>query len=78
MVTNRFKQWLKAATAGRKKEVAASAKTSVSILYQLGYGYRSASADLAARIETASGGEVTRADMNETCNGCKYFKECKK
>lgn len=78
VVTAKFKRWMASASSTRKKEVASGARISLSLLYQLGYGYRNASSELAARVETATEGELTRADMNETCNGCKYFKECQK
>jgi hypothetical protein len=78
MVSDRFKHWMKTATGERKKEVAKGAKLSPIRLYHLASGYRNASSDMAARIEGAAGGELTRADVSGTCAACKYYKECKK
>jgi hypothetical protein len=78
MPISNFKRWMSKSSPEDKKAVAKRAKTTVPLLYQLGYETRKASNDLAARIEQASDGAVTRADLNSTCDKCPYFKECKK
>ena len=82
----KFKQWMAGSTPGEKKELAIKAKTSLSLLYQLDYGTRNASADLAGRIEQGVKSinrrkrhtplpEVLRGDLCETCAKCKFYKE---
>jgi len=78
MVSINFKRWMKFTSPEKRRAVAKGADTSPAQLHHLVTGYRKASSDLAARIEAASNGEVTRADINETCRSCKYFKECNK
>jgi hypothetical protein len=81
MPIGNFKRWMQKATPDDKKQLAKGAKTTVPLLYQLTYegqNKRVASSDLAARVEKASGGKITRGDLNPTCESCPYFKECKK
>ena len=63
-----------------KKKSPSGARISLSLLYQLGpHGYRNASSGIwrGAGRDSQRRRVLTRADMNETCNGCKYFfKEC--
>lgn len=77
MITSKFKKWVAALSTERKKNIASEAGTSVAMLYQLASGHRAASNELAARVETAANGEVTRGDMNATCRNCQYFIGCK-
>lgn len=83
---------MRAATTAEQLELAASAKTTRSVLYQLTYveekGGRKASAELAARIETAAAPitkrakgrlpALTRGDLNATCGQCPYLHKCLK
>ena len=81
MPISNFKRWMKRATPEEKRALAKGAKTTVPLLYQLTYdaqNKRVASSDLAARIERASAGEISRGDLNPTCDACPYFRECKK
>ena len=82
-----FRQWMKEANADEKKELAIKARTSLSLLYQLDYGTRNASADLAGRIEEAIKRinrrkrhtplpVVQRGDLCEACSKCRFYKEC--
>lgn len=54
-----LRKWMASASAERRAEVAASAGTSVGHLWQLAGGHRRASAELAGRLQDASGGEIT-------------------
>ena len=47
----------------QREALAAAAITTVGYLYQLAGRHRRASVDMAIRIETASGGVVTREDL---------------
>lgn len=87
MSTAKFKDWMKLSTALEKKELAIKARTSLSLLYQLDYGTRKASADLAGRIEQGVKSinrrkrhtplpDVQRGDLCETCAKCRFYKEC--
>lgn len=78
MPISNFKRWMKQSTPDEKKELAKGAKTTLGLLYQLSYGTRKASNEVAARVEQASAGAITRGDLNATCEKCPYFKECKK
>ncbi len=88
MTISKYKLWMSESTSEEKKELAEKAGTSLSLLYQLGYGTRTASPDLAGRIEKASSGinrrarhkplpDVDRADLAEACANCKFYKGCK-
>ena len=81
-----YKQWMKDSTIEEKKELAIKARTSLSLLYQLDYGTRNASADLAGRIEQGVKSinrrkrhtplpEVMKGDLCETCAKCRFYKE---
>lgn len=74
MTTANYKRWMAGSTPQRKKEVAVRAKTSLPMLYHINTGYRKPSSELAARIEGACGGELTRGDISETCSRCPYYK----
>lgn len=77
MPISNFKRWMKQSSPDEKKALAKGAKTSVNMLYQLGYGTRKASSELAARVENAAAGEIARGDLNATCEKCPYFKRCR-
>lgn len=87
MSVEKFREWMKESTITEKKELALKARTSLSLLYQLGYGTRTASADLAGRIEKASSilsrksrhkplPVILRGDLVDACAKCPYYKEC--
>jgi hypothetical protein len=87
MSVAKFKQWMASSNALEKKELAIKARTSLGLLYQLDYGTRKASADLAGRIEQGVKSinrrkrhdplpEVLRGDLCETCAKCRFYKEC--
>jgi hypothetical protein len=90
MGSKKLHEWMKAATPDEQHALAAAAKTSRSVLYQLCYpkekGGRVASAELADRIETAakpitakSKGrlpQLTRGDLCPACAACPYFAKC--
>lgn len=89
MSIEKFKKWMGESTAGEKKELAIKARTSLSLLYQLVYGTRNASSELAGRIEQGVKSinrrkrhsplpVVQRGDLCETCSKCKFYKECDK
>lgn len=78
MPISNFKRWMAKSSPDDKKATAKRAKTSVNMLYQLGYETRNASNELAARLEDAADGAFSRADLNPTCAKCPYFKGCKK
>lgn len=79
---NVLKQWMAAATVAEQKQLALAAQTSRQYLYQLSNGYRSASTDLAGRIEIASEPirkmskgrlpKITRMDLCNACEVCPY------
>ncbi|MBF8793442.1 hypothetical protein IRZ70_11570 [Pseudomonas monteilii] len=62
-MNDHLRDWLSGATNERRQAVAAAAKTSVGHLWQLAGGHREASADLAERLQDASGGEITIAGL---------------
>lgn len=90
MPSEKLQEWMKAATTEEQYELAAAAKTSRSVLYQLTYskekGGRTASAELAGRIEEAAAPitarakdrlpALTRGDLAPACAECHYFKKC--
>jgi hypothetical protein len=88
MAISRFKLWMKNSTAEEKKELAEKAETALSLLYQLSYGTRKASPELAGRLEHAAikvgtgvQGKLrafTRGDLSEACAKCHFFKDCQK
>jgi hypothetical protein len=77
MNLERFKSWMKATTVEQKQRAADTAQTSVAHLYQLASGHRKASADLAARLESAIE-PLDRGDIAEACQNCCFYQECKK
>jgi hypothetical protein len=83
MAISKFKAWMKESTIDEKRELADNAQTSLSLLYQLSYGTRKASSELAGRIEKASAGMnselpvLKRGDLSEACARCSHYKECK-
>lgn len=52
-------KWLKSAT----KEQVETTRTTRGYLLQVGYGHKKASAELAARLESVTGGVVTRKQL---------------
>lgn len=62
-MNHHLREWLAAAPAQRRKEVAAAANTTVGHLWQLAGGHRKASAELAERLQDASGGEISIAGL---------------
>ena len=85
MTSTRFKDWMKQSTIHEKRLLAQKAETSLSLLYQLSYGTRHASAELAGRIEKAIAlvnkaarhaplPDVTRSDLSDACAKCPYYK----
>ena len=58
-----LRDWLASAPNDRRKAVADAAKTTVGHLWQLAGGHRKASAELAERLQEASGGEITIAGL---------------
>ncbi|MEB2621439.1 hypothetical protein [Pseudomonas sp. YuFO8] len=62
-MSEHLRDWLASATNDRRQLVAIAAKTTVGHLWQLAGGHRKASAELAARLQDASGGEITIAGL---------------
>jgi len=62
-MNDHLRQWLAQASSERRKAVATEARTTVGHLWQLSGGHRRASADLAIRLQKASGGEITLAGL---------------
>lgn len=85
---NAIKKWMLAATADEQAKLAKAANTSRNYLYQLASNQRTASSDLAARIEIAAKPlrlasknrlpELTRADISPVCGACPYAIKCLK
>lgn len=77
---------MRAATPKEREALAEHAATSVGHLRQLAGGYRTASPDLAGRIESAtqrmhaaSGArlpQVVRTDLAPACRACPYAQRC--
>jgi hypothetical protein len=78
MISAVFRRWMHTATMDEKTEAAHRANSSLAMFYQLSQGVRSASSELAARIEKGTGLRVSRADLSDVCHECHYYKECKK
>jgi len=83
----KFKSWMKESTIDEKRELAAHAETSLSLLYQLSYGTRKASSELAGRIEKSVAvmnrrarhkplPAIDRGDLTEACAKCPFYKAC--
>lgn len=62
-MSDHLREWLAKTPADRREEVAKQAGTSVGYLWQLSGGHRKATSDLAARLQDASGGEITIAGL---------------
>lgn len=62
-MNDHLREWLANATNEHRRDVAAAAKTTVGHLWQLAGGHRKASAELAERLQDASGGEITIAGL---------------
>ena len=62
-MNDHLRDWLANATNDRRQAVAAAAKTTVGHLWQLAGGHRKASAELAERLQDASGAEITIAGL---------------
>lgn len=58
-----LRDWLASSTNDRRIAVAIAAKTTVGHLWQLAGGHRKASAELAERLQDASGSEITIAGL---------------
>lgn len=89
MTIDKFIDWMSESTIAEKKELALRARTSLSLLYQLGYGTRSASASMAGRIEKSAAviakkkrhkplPVILRGDLAKACAECPYYERCKK
>ena len=87
MAISKFTTWMKESTIEEKRELAQKAETSLGLLYQLSYGTRKASSDLAGRIEHSASvigkrvrhkplPELRRGDLAEACAKCPHYKEC--
>lgn len=62
-MNDHLRDWLASAPNDRRQAVADTAKTTVGHLWQLAGGHRKASAELADRLQDASGGEITIAGL---------------
>ncbi|MFJ5297467.1 hypothetical protein ACIQAL_13190 [Pseudomonas sp. NPDC088368] len=62
-MNDHLRGWLASATPDRRKQVADAANTTVGHLWQLAGGHRKASAELAERLQDASGGEIKIAGL---------------
>mgnify|MGYP003604983055 FL=1 len=62
-MNDHLRDWLASAPNDRRQAVADAAKTTVGHLWQLAGGHRKASAELADRLQDASGGEITIAGL---------------
>jgi hypothetical protein len=81
-----MKVWMENATTEEQKQLCEMAETSRGYLYQLAGGFRSASAELAARVEEAtkvlaksSKGRlpvVYRTDLSKACSACHFARKC--
>jgi len=78
--------WLEVATATERDAMSQAAEVSIGYLYQLASGRRSASAEVAARISTASKvmhltsgrrlPEICRTTLCHACSQCPFAKAC--
>ena len=62
-MNDHLRDWLASSPNDRRQAVADAAKTTVGHLWQLAGGHRKASAELADRLQDASGGEITIAGL---------------
>jgi len=80
------KVWMSTATVAEQEALAKEVGSSRGYLYQLAGGFRNASADLAAKIESAtlqmakkSKGRlpvVFRTDLSTACSQCHFARKC--
>lgn len=85
-MSEKFKQWMDASTTLEKEILASQAQTAMRYLYALSNGERTASADVAGRMEQSmkelrkkSKGrlpKVTRVDLCPACAACPYSPKC--
>lgn len=81
-----LKDWMARASTLEKHEMARLAQTSVAYLHQIATGHRKASAELAGRLEIASGiladktanvlPRLRRLDLCAACAVCPYARGC--
>ena len=87
MTIAKYKDWMAKSAIDEKRELAIKARTSLSLLYQLGYETRTASPDLAARVARGIASinkrkrhvplpEVAQGDLSPVCAKCKFYREC--
>ncbi|MDS9879307.1 hypothetical protein RMI40_31205 [Pseudomonas protegens] len=62
-MNDHLREWLSNASNERRQEVAVAANTTVGHLWQLAGGHRKASAELAERLQDASGEEISIAGL---------------
>ncbi|MCY1248114.1 hypothetical protein D9M71_88340 [compost metagenome] len=62
-MSDQLRDWLAKASAEERERVALAAKTTVGHLWQLAGGHRKASAELAERLQDASGSAITIAGL---------------
>ncbi|POA88020.1 hypothetical protein [Pseudomonas protegens] len=62
-MNDHLREWLSNASNERRQEVAVAANTTVGHLWQLAGGHRKASAELAERLQDASGDEISIAGL---------------
>lgn len=74
MRLKKFSEWWRAATAKKKRQLAARSGSSYVSLSNAAHGARKIGAERAARIELASKGELPRGELAEVCARCTYYK----
>jgi len=74
MVLKAFHRWWTHASPAQKRKLAARADSSYQALAHVAHGVRDLSPERAARIERATGGEMTRGDLCATCRSCPYWR----
>lgn len=82
----KFKDWMEKATTLEKEILAAESSTTLSYLYSIASGQRTASADVAGRIEKAAKNlykqskrrlpKIIRSDIAPACAACPYAPKC--
>ncbi len=79
-----LRDWLQKATTKEQFDLARRARTSYAYLQHIANGIRRPSAKISAQIEKASidmrlkNNElpiISRADLNDTCRNCPYYKQ---
>ena len=73
MKLKKFANWWKRATPDAKRALATASKSSYNSLSNAAQGLREIAPERAGRIEAALDGELTRGDLCETCQRCKYY-----